>query len=645
MDRDTLKTVRKKHKMYRRWIETRDGQHYQEYIKARNKATRECRKAKIRLEKTVAEQAKKNPKSFWSYVKAKTSTRTGISDLNKNDGTTARTDEEKAQVLNDFFQSVFTEEPEGELPEAPVYEFNNPLTDIEVDIAEVQKLLKNLKNGKAAGPDDIPTILLSETAEALALPVSIIFRKSLDEGQLPNIWKKAKVTPIFKKGSRASANNYRPVSLTCILCKVMETLIRNRVLNHMQQNKLICKEQHGFTPGRSCVTQLLDTLDCWTETLDNGGAIDAIYMDFRKAFDSVPHRRLIHKTNSHGIQGLVLKWIEAFLGDRSQQVFVNGSKSQEGRVTSGIPQGSVLGPILFVIYINDLPNQLESEVRIFADDTKLFTQSNDEKAREVLQADLDRLHQWSVAWLLNFHPEKCCTLKLGNPASDQVYYMQSKETNEKHALAASKAEKDLGVIVDSQLTFKDHISQSTTKANKILGVIRRSFDHLTNDTFVQLYKALVRPILEYGHSVWQPALKSLQKDIEDVQRRATKLISSLKDKPYQERLATLKLPSLEHRRRRGDMIDLFKYVSNIYDTSRPNFIRNVDVRTRGHSRKLMKNRSRLLVRSNFFSERVISVWNNLPESVVAAPSVNAFKNRLDAHWANHPALYNPECYN
>ena len=269
----------------------------------------------------------------------------------------------------------------------------------------MQKLLKNLKKGKAAGPDDIPTILLSETAEALALPVSIIFRKSLDEGQLPNIWKKAKVTPIFKKGSRASANNYRPVSLTCILCKVMETLIRNRVLNHMQQNRLICKEQHGFTPGRSCVTQLLDTLDCWTETLDNGGAIDAIYMDFRKAFDSVPHRRLLHKTNSHGIQGLVLKWIEAFLGDRSQQVFVNGSKSQEGRVTSGIPQGSVLGPILFVIYINDLPNQVESEVCIFADDTKLFTQSNNEKAREVLQADLDMLHQWSVAWLLNLHSQ------------------------------------------------------------------------------------------------------------------------------------------------------------------------------------------------------------------------------------------------
>ena len=215
-----------------------------------------------------------------------------------------------------------------------------------------------------------------------------------------------------------------------------------------------------------------------------------------------------------------------------------------------------------------------------------------------------------------------------------------------HPLKTSKAEKDLGVVVDSQLNFKDHISQAVTKANRILGVIRRSFDHLTDYTFVQLYnKALVRPILEYGHSVWQPVLETLQQDIEDVQRRATKLIGHLKDKPYPERLSILKLLSLEHRRGRGDMIDLFKYVTGIYDASRPIFELAPNSNTRGHSKKLIKKRSRLAVRSNFFSERVVSGWNSLPESVVSAPSVNAFKNRLDAHWATHPAIYNPEYYN
>ncbi|KAK3766990.1 hypothetical protein RRG08_058905 [Elysia crispata] len=199
-------------------------------------------------------------------------------------------------------------------------------------------------------------------------------------------------------------------------------------------------------------------------------------------------------------------------------------------------------------------------------------------------------------------------------------------TSSKHPLKTSKAEKDLGVVVDSQLNFKDHISQATTKANRILGVIRRSFDHLTDHTFVQLYKALVRPILKYGHSVWQPVLETLQQDIEDVHHRATKLIGHLKDKPYPERLSILKIPSLEHRRRRGDMIDLFKYVTGIYDASRPIFELAPNSNTRGH-------------------KRVVSGWNSLPESVVSAPSVNAFKNRLDAHWATHPAIYNPECYN
>ena len=523
------------------------------------------------------------------YVKAKTSTRSGIGDLKRDDGTIASTDKEKAQVLNDFFQSVFTEEPDGELPKAPQFTFNSPLTNIDFKTEDIRKLLTKLKSGKAAGPDDILTILLNETAEALALPISIIFRKSLDEGRVPSMWKKAKVTAILKKGNRTSANNYRPVSLTCLLCKLMETLIRNKIMDHMQENNLICREQHGFTPGRSCVSQLLDTLDCWTEILDNGGSIDAIYMDFRKAFDSVPHRRLLHKVRAHGIQGSGLDWIDAFLSERKQRVYINGSQSQEGQVTSGIPQGSVLGPTLFIIYINDLPNEVESEVRFFADDTKLFTHSNEQRDREILQADLDRLHQWSVAWLLNFHPEKCCTLKLGKPASDQTYFMADKNsTSGKHPLKTSKAEKDLGVVVDSQLNFKDHVSQATTKANRILGVIRRSFDHLTDHTFVQLYKALVRPILDYGHSVWQPVLETLQQDIEDVQRRATKLIGHLKDKPYPERLSILKLPSLEHRRRRGDMIDLFKYVTGIYDASRPIFELAPNSNTRGHSKKLIK---------------------------------------------------------
>ena len=189
---------------------------------------------------------------------------------------------------------------------------------------------------------------------------------------------------------------------------------------------------------------------------------------------------------------------------------MNGSQSQEDQVTSSIPQGSILAPILFVIYISDLPNQVESKVRIFADDTKLFTQSYEQRAREILQTDFDKLHQWSMAWLLKFYPEKCCTLKLCHPTSNQTCHMLDENPiNNRHALATVEVEKNLGVVVDSKLAFKDQISQSTPKANKTLGVILWFFDQLAKHTFIQLYKARVRPILEYGHSVWQPALKTL----------------------------------------------------------------------------------------------------------------------------------------
>ena len=251
----------------------------------------------------------------------------------------------------------------------------------------------------------------------------------------------------------------------------------------------------------------------------------------------------------------------------------------------------MLGPLLFVVYINDLPQHVSNQVRIFADDTKLFTQSDHDEERQSLQNDLDSLHQWSSDWLLKFHPEKCCVMYMGKDNKEHTYTM--KETHpdggeSRKELAHTAAEKDLGVVID-----RNHVEKATAKANRTLGVIRRTFDYLSDRTFVQLYKTLVRPILEYGHSVWHPAQKTLQRDIEDVQRRATKLIRRLKDKPYPERLKTLKLPSLEYRRYRGDMIDTYKYITGAYTTSRPKLELHSGRETRGNSLKLAKHRSRL----------------------------------------------------
>jgi len=221
-------------------------------------------------------------------------------------------------------------------------------------------------------------------------------------------------------------------------------------------------------------------------------------------------------------------------------------------------------------------------------DTKLYTRSDWEEGQQDLQNDLDELQKWSEKWLLKFHPQKCSVIKLGTTKSETTYYMNSRNTDgtsQRLPLSVHDTEKDLGVVIDHRLTFKDHIAQASSKANRVLGVIRRSFDYLTKKTFVQLYKSLVRPILEYGHCVWQPHLKSLCSDIEDVQRRATKLISNLRDKPYPERLKILKLPTLEHRRKRGDIIEVFKYLRGFYHVQHPTFTLS-DSALRGNSLKL-----------------------------------------------------------
>jgi hypothetical protein len=306
-----------------------------------------------------------------------------------------------------------------------------------------------------------------------------------------------------------------------------------------------------------------------------------------------------------------------------------------------------LGPILFVLYINDLPRHVQSNAALFADDTKVYARSDDASSRKTLQDDLDRLCQWSADWQLKFHPEKCSVLKVGNSGDSTAYTMTSRNAQDEERtvqLKVSEMERDLGVLVDKDLCFKSHVAQATTKATKVIGIIRRTFDFLTPSTFVQLYKSLVRPILEYGHSVWQPRHKTLCMELEDVQRRATKLVGNLQDKPYPERLAALNLPSLEHRRARGDLIDVYKYVHGDYDADKPQFQLHSGRDTRGNSLKLNKSRCRLDVRANFFSQRVVSSWNLLPDSVVTAPNVNVFKNRLDKHWANLPTLFDPECY-
>ena len=592
---DTLRAIKKTHRAWRRYMETRSGQKYQEYVRQRNKVTKLTKQAQKEYEKTVARQVKDSPKKFWKFVKSKTKSPSNIPDLyNEDDNHSkglATDDKEKADILAEFYSSVFTKEPPGPIPEPKKQYLNSELRDTVFAEDRIKKKLMTLKTSKSPGPYQLHPRILKEMSHVITKPLQQIFTFSMNKNKLPSIWKKANVSPIFKKGKKQSASNYRLVSLTCILCKFQESLIRDDIVAHMEANSLISKRQFGLMSGRSTILQLLHVMDEWTNILDSGGTIEVCYMDFMKAFDKVHHKRLLAKNKTYGIEGNILKWIKEFLENRQQRVIVNGNYSDWSKVTSGIPQGSVLGPLLFVLYINDLPDCILSQVFLFTDGTKMFHHIQNSDDQKIFQDNITRLQAWTDKWLLKFHPEKCELLAIGKRTPSFKYTMYTDDLTT-ISLSRVQTEKDVGLTFDEDMTFRHDITLRATKANNIMGIIRRNNTYLDIESFKLLFKSLVRPHLEYGAPVWNPRLKRDIAELEKVQRRATKQVPALKNMSYPDRLRKLSLLTLCFGRLRGDMIEAYKLLKGIYDISLPALITPVKhSKTCGHRLKLPKNRA------------------------------------------------------
>ena len=337
IDHQSVLWINKKKMAWSRYRRRKTTQRYEMYCRMRNIATNKIRQAKKNFEKQLAKEAKKNPKGVYSYMRSKTKIKEEIIRLRRDDGSLTENDKENCDLLNSKFQSVFIEEPPGELP-TPEYEYDGPiLENIDFDVTEVKELLKNIKENSAPGPDNISCKILKECRESLALPVSIIMKKSLESSCLPTNWLRANITAIFKKGKRDVPLNYRPISLTSVICKLMEKILRKRIIEHLESNQIFTPHQHGFRSNRSCLTALLEYFEDITKALDDNFPIDAIYLDCQKAFDTVPIKRLLLKVNAVGIRGKIYKWIKAFLTDRKQRVQVRGEYSTWCEVTSGVP--------------------------------------------------------------------------------------------------------------------------------------------------------------------------------------------------------------------------------------------------------------------------------------------------------------------
>ena len=326
---------------------------------------------------------------------------------------------------------------------------------------------------------------------------------------------------------------------------------------------------------------------------------------------------------------------------------MNGAESSWSDVGSGIPQGSILGPLIFILYINDLPEEINSSMLLFADDTKIFKEIKNVADQISLQNDINKMYEWSQIWLLKFHPDKCKSMRIGPADKNKVCFNYNING---HVLEYTKEEKDLGVIIDSDLSFEAHISSKVNKANSIMGLIRRSFTHLDKSNFSKLFKALVRPHLEYANAAWHPITVKCKGMIENVQRRATKFLPCCSGLEYEDCLKNLDLPCLAYRKLRGDMIEAYKMMNEHYDNQiTPPIQRARDVHTRetrGRDNGLHKTIAKNKTRHNFFRNRVVNFWNELPEKVKQAPSINSFKNRLDRFWKNFNIKFSyEECLN
>ena len=587
----------------------------------KNKEYEKCESQKIlQHENKIVNCIKTKPKVFYKYMHSKRKIKEAVSSLKDENNKFTESAKETANLLASFFSSTFVQEPYGPLQKDFYKNCENLIADLNISITDVKKLLQKVNPSKSHGPDNINPKLLLSLAENdhFVNSVTILFRTCFETGCIPLQWKTANVVALHKKGSKTLASNYRPISLRCILCKMYEQLIRLHVMNHVRT--AITNKQHGFLSGRSCLSNLLEALDLIFDMIANGETVDIFYLDFQKAFDTVPHFRLLVKLSSFGINGKTLNVIRDFLSDRTFSVSVGDSKSKQCNVTSGVPQGSVLGPILFLLYINDLPENIKNAVLIFADDLKMVAKSS---TKNVNQQDINHLVLWQDKWLLKFNTKdnKCKIIHAGKNNPCNTYFMGDV------LLPVVETEKDLGVTISKNLDFVDHINSCINKANSMIAWVTRTFVSRDKDVLLKIYTSMIRPHIEYCVQLWSPLPAHgnwrLILAIENIQRKFTRLIDNIGLLPYKSRLEKLGLTTLIERRARGDLIETYKIVNGISD-----YGENLFRFSRSGDKLVSRPGDEHRIKHSFFARRVIKYWNKLPSQVKFSKSVDSFKNNL-----------------
>ena len=635
MNGEVRKAIVEKRKAWNKWKRTKREEEKREYKQWETKTKKLIRNRKNGFERQVAKECKTNPKRFYSFINSSRRSHCTIGPLSK-DGERVVDPIELAEYFNEYFSSVFTRCND----DSPAKEQSGTteISDVEINEKIVLDQIGRLREYSAPGPDKVANKLIIELKSELAKPLAVLFRKLLNESRIPNDWRLSNVTPVYKKGSKSDPGNYRPVSLTSNVCKLMERVINVQLGDFLNKN-VIENSQHGFRKGRSCQTNLIKFNDQVGAWLDEGKSVDILYLDFAKAFDKVDHERLLVKLEAEGVKGKLWAWIKDWLANRYQRIVVDGESSEWLPVDSGTPQGTVLAGPLFTVYVKDIDEAIRTFLRKFADDTKLARIIESINDAILFQQDIDSLVEWAIKWAMVFNELKCKVMHLGRNNPKTVYTMNGV------ALSETEEERDLGVIVSG--TFKPSVQceMAAKKANQVLGLINRSFHYRTKDTLVPLFKSLVRPKLEFSAAAWNPYLEKDIECLEKVQRRLIRSLSNVRGATYEEKLRDAGLTSLRDRRERGDLIETFKTLNGFNNVKKHNWFEIPEQQARHATRSttavgndgeienrisLNRERAKTELRNHSFRFRAARAWNELPDNVRNAKTVNGFKNALDA---------------
>ena len=599
---------------------------------------------RVREEMCAISNIKVNPKHFFTYAKKHAKTKGGIGPFKINEDLITESNK-MSEALSQQYVSSFSEpdmtnsigDPKTffsitEEPNVPL------LTDITFTKEMLAKEIGNIKSNSAPGGDHYPVVLLQNCAEELSEPLYLLWRYSLDSGEIAPLFKNAIICPIQKPNTqRCHPKSYRPVSLTSHIIKVFERVLRTAIVKHLEDNNMLPKNQHGFISGRSTLSQLLHQVEQMIREWEDGKATDTIYLDFAKAFDKVDHNILCHKLKKLGITGKVGIWIREFLTGRVQQVAVNGVLSNPAQVLSGIPQGTVLGPILFIIMIDDLDcNLIHSLASKYADDTRVTASISKPEDAIQFQNELDnKVYPWAPANKMSLNGDKFEHLHVGNNLNQTKSSYKDPSGN---IIEEKEHIKDLGVIISNDLTWSKQTEEVVAKARIMSAWALRTFSTRERDPMTTIWNAQIRPILDYCSPLWSPNPSNYGNIdlLESTQRSFTRRIIGTEDMDYAQRLKFLKMYSVQRRHERYKILYLYKIkekmVPNISGTYGLQFYNSKrhGCMCRIPSYPLYHNKA-VIARNASFALTASRLWNILPKYIrdLSGLKLIAFKRRLD----------------